>query len=128
MTVTALLDDLRARVPGCSLVVFGDLFSQITLCVSSQHKTPQEQLDALCVAAGTLLDGPVAHSVTSTLGMPDNTAFSQSVLLSPTSLQIFLRSPFEESDILCCELALTADAEHATAQARNTLQLIAQSQ
>ncbi|MCF6233709.1 MAG: hypothetical protein L3J36_11545 [Rhodobacteraceae bacterium] len=126
MTVAAHLDDLRADLPGCSLVVFGDFFSQITLCVSSQDKHPQERLDALCVSAGSLLDGPVAQVVTAAMGLPDNSAFSQAILLSPSSMQIFLRSPAEESDMLACVLSLDADAETATNRARAALQLIAQ--
>lgn len=126
MTVAAHLDDLRAGLPGCSLVVFGDFFSQITLCVSAQDRHPQERLDAICASAGTLLDGPVAQAVTATMGMPDNHAFSQAILFCPTSMQIFLRSPVEEADMLCCVLSLNGDAETAANRARATLQLIAQ--
>ena len=126
MTVAAHLDDLRAHLPGCSIVVFGDFFSQITLCVSAQDKHPQERLDALCVSAGSLLDGPVAQSVTTAMGVPDNNAFSQAVLLGPTSMQIFLRSPVEDSDMLACVLSLNADVETSTDRARAALQLIAQ--
>ena len=125
MTVAARLDDLRRALPGCSLVVLGDFFSQITLCVSSQDKHPQERLDALCESAGTLLDGPVAQSVTAVMGLPDGNAFSQAILFSPTSMQIFLRSPEEEADMLCCVLSLNANAENALGQARATLQMIA---
>jgi len=126
MTVAAHLDDLRTGLPGCSLVVFGDFFSQITLCVSAQSKHPQERLDALCVSAGSLLDGPVAQNVTAAMGLPDNSAFSQAILFGPTSMQIFLRSPVEEADMLCCVLSLNADAEHATNLARAALHKIAQ--
>ena len=125
MTVATHLDDLRKGLPGCSLVVFGDFFSQITLCVSSQDKHPQERLDALCVSAGALLDGPVAQALTTAMGLPDANACSQAVLFGPTSMQIFLRSPVEEADMLCCVLSLNADAERATKQARAALQLIA---
>ena len=125
MTVAAHLDDLRKGLPGCSLVVFGDFFSQITLCVSTQSRHPQERLDALCVSAGALLDGPVAQAVTAAMGLPDKNAFSQAILFSPTSMQIFLRSPVEEADMLCCVLSLNVDAKKATDQARAALQMIA---
>lgn len=126
MSVAAQLDNLRASLPDCSLVAFGDLFSQITLCVSTRDKHPQEQLDALCITAGNLLNGPAAHCTTTALGMPDGKALDQAVILSPAGLQVFLRSPVDDADVLCCVCSLGADIEKTAAQARSTLSLISQ--
>ncbi len=122
------MDDLRGSLPDCRLLVFGDLYSQITLCVSSRDKYPQEQLDALCLTAGNLLDGPVARSVASAVGVPSGDAINQAFLLSPTHLHLFLRSPVDPADVLCCVLSLRADIEQATARARDALHLIARAQ
>lgn len=128
MSVARQLDDLRASLPGCTLVVFGDLFSQVTLCVSSQGKHPQEHLDALCTTAGNLLDGPAALSAATALGMPDGRALKQAVILGPSDMQVFLRSPAEEADVLCCVSSLEGDIEKTSKSAGSALNLIANAQ
>ena len=128
MSVAAQLDDLRGSLPGCSLVVFGDLFSQITLCVSARDKHPQEQLDALCVTAGSLLDEPAAQSVRSALALPDGGTLNQAVILGPSDMQIFLRSPVDNADVLCCVCSLNGDVEMTCTRARSALNMIAQIQ
>lgn len=128
MNVSNELENLRASLPGCSLVVFGDLFSQITLCVSARDKHPQEQLDALCVTAGNLLDGSAAHSASAALGMPDGNVLNQAVILSPSGMQVFQRSPVDNADVLACVCSLNTDVEKASAHVWSTLNLIAQNQ
>jgi hypothetical protein len=128
MNVTQELESLRKAVPGCSLVIFGDLFSQITLCVSSSGKLKQEQLDAYCVSAGNLLDGRVADSVARVLGVPDSNALSQAVVLNPGEVQVFLRSPFEDSDVLCCIGSMQCDVKVISSLAGRTFEQIARLQ
>ncbi len=128
MRVAQELESLRQSMPGCSLVIFGDLFSQITLCVSSARKIKQEQLDAYCVSAGNLLDGGVANSVAKVLGVPNTTALSQAVILNPGDTQVFLRSPFEDADVLCCIGAMQCDVKEITAKAEQTFERITQIQ
>ncbi len=128
MSVARQLDDLRASLPGCSLVVFGDLFSQVTLCVSAQGKHPQEHLDALCATAGNLLSGPAAQSAATALGMPDASALKQAVILGQSDMQVFLRSPVEEADVLCCVSSPDGDIEAISDRARSTLNLITDAQ
>jgi len=128
MRVTQQLDDLRGSLPGCSLVVFGDLFSQVTLCVSSRDKHPQEHLDSLCATAGNLLDGPAAQSAATALGMPDGSALKQAVILGPSDMQVFLRSPVEDADVLCCVSSPGGDIEATSARARAALNVIAKAQ
>lgn len=126
MSVKGQLDDLRASLPGCSLVVFGDLFSQITFCVSSQGKYPQEQLDALCVTAGHLLNGPAARSAARALGASEGGSLEQAAILNSADVQVFLRSPADDADVLCCVCSLDGDIEQIAAQARSALNRIAQ--
>jgi hypothetical protein len=128
MSVTGELDRLRATLPGCSLVVFGDLFSQITLCVSTRDKHPQEQLDSICVTAGNLLDGPAATKVASALGVPGGSTLSRAVILSPRESQVYLRSAVEDADVLCCLGALEVDVELTTRQAHSAFDKISELQ
>jgi len=119
MSAAENLDQFRNSLPGCSLVVFGDLFSQITLCASTRQKYPQEQLDAICVTAGNLLDGPVANKVATILGRPGSN-LARAVILSPEDTQVFLRSPDEDADVLCCMGPLDLEVGKATTLARTT--------
>jgi len=119
MSAAENLDQFRTSLPGCSLVVFGDLFSQITLCVSTRKKYPQEQLDSICVTAGNLLDGPLASKVAAILAKPGSN-LSRAVILSPEDTQVFLRSPDEDADVLCCVGPLDLDVEKATKLAQST--------
>ena len=128
MSVAGELDRLRAALPGCSLVVFGDLYSQITLCVSTRDKHPQEQLDSICVAAGHLLDSPAAARVASVMGVPDDGKLSRAVVLGPRETQVYLRSPIEDADVLCCLGNLEVDADHTTRQAHSAFKKISETQ
>jgi hypothetical protein len=128
VTIVGELDILRRAIPGCSLVIFGDLCSRITLCVSSSRKHPQEQLDAYCASAGNLLNGTVANSVAMALGVPNGDSLSQAVVFQPDEIQVFLRSPFENADVLCCVGALQCEIFEVSARAENTFEQIAQVQ
>lgn len=124
MSVAIELDVLRKTIPGCSLVIFGDLFSQITLCVSSSRKYRQEQLDSFCASASNLLDGEVANSVARVLGVPRGASLSQAVIIQSDEMQVFLRSPFEDVDVLCCIGPMDMEVSGISAQAGRTFQKI----
>lgn len=128
MSVAIELDALRKAVPGCSLVIFGDLFSQITLCVSSSKKYRQEQLDSFCASASNLLDGEVANSVARVLGVPSGTSLSQAVVIQSNEMQVFLRSPFEDADVLCCVGPMGMEVDGISAQAGRTFRKIGEIQ
>lgn len=128
MGVSGQLDELRAALPGCNLVLFGDLSSKITLCVSASDRYPQEKLDALCATAGDLLDGPAAQSSAGALGLSDGSGLDQAIILSPVDLQLFLRSPVDKADVLCCVCSLGGDVQRAIEQAHSSLISIAGNQ
>jgi hypothetical protein len=128
MRVEQELEALRNAVPGCTVVIFGDLFSQITLCVSSSKKIKQEQLDAYCVSAGNLLDGDIANSIANVLGVPDTSSLAHAAVLNPGEVQVFLRSPFEDADVLCCIGSMHCDVSEISAIADQTFARIAQFQ
>lgn len=128
MSIAGQLDDLRASISSCSLVVFGDLSSQITLCVSAREKQPQEQLDALCVAAANLLDSAASQSASAALEMSCAETLNQAIVLGPTGMQVFQRSQVDDADVLACVCSLNADVELVAAQLRSTLSQIAEVQ
>lgn len=121
MTVAGKLEDLRAALPGCSLVAFGDLSSRLTLCVSASEKRPQEQLDALCVTAGRFLDGPMARRSTALLGGGKHIVLNEVAVLTTSDLQLYLRSENDDADVLCCVCSNTTNIQKAAKQARSTL-------
>lgn len=50
MSASNILDTCRASLSGCQLTAFGDLKSELILCVSAARPRPREDFDALCRA------------------------------------------------------------------------------
>lgn len=123
MSVADELDKLRATLPGCTLVAFGDLDARIVLCASTSDKRPQEDLDALCHAASGALDGGFAGPVASALG---GTHLTEAFAVKPGEIQVFLRSEIEAADALFCSCADQTDIRHMIDSGRKTLSRIAQ--
>ena len=121
MSVVDELDKLRATLPGCTLVAFGDLGARIVLCASAAEKRPQEELDALCIAASTSLDGGAAHALAPMLG---GDALSQVVAVSPGEIRVFLRSHLDPCDALFCTFTDQTDIREMVAAGRSTLHKI----
>ncbi len=124
MNVAAKLEELRGALPGCTLVAYADLSSDLTLCVSARVKPPQEQLDALCMTAAAFLNG------LGTVASGEQKAIlrDQAVVLTAMDVQIFLRSPKDASDALCCICSGGIDFNIVAQQARATLLQIAAQQ
>lgn len=125
MSVADELDKLRATLPGCTLVAFGDLTARIVLCASAAEKHPQEELDALCMAASTALDGVFSIPLASGLG---GRALTQAVMVKPGEIQLFLRSQIDECDALFCTFADQTDIREIVTAGRVTLHRISQLQ
>lgn len=51
MSASDILDTCRGKLSGCELTAFGDLKSELILCVSASRSRPREQLDDLCRTA-----------------------------------------------------------------------------
>ncbi len=89
------LNNLRQAVPGCDVVAFADLSTQMVLVTSSDQSVPREEMDALSAEGAAVLghgaDGPLG------LGRPGS-----AVVATSTGLRIFLRAASEPSDALCC--------------------------
>lgn len=118
MSVVDELDKLRATLPGCTLVAFGDLGARIVLCASAAEKRPQEELDALCSAASTSLDGIALAP------MLGGSALSQAVAVGPGEIRVFLRSHLDPCDALFCCFTDQTDIREMVATGRATLHKI----
>lgn len=121
MSVLDELDKLRATLPGCTMVAFGDLTARIVLCASAAEKRPQEELDALCMAASVSLDGDAANSVAHVLG---GEKLSQAVAVSSGEIRLFLRSHLDACDALFCTFTDHTDIREMVAAGRSTLHKI----
>ena len=110
MTVNEALDAMREELPGCSLVAFTDLSSQLVLCTSSAGRPAQEELDSLSRAAQIALVGAVAEGAGpvwdgDASGEPAETA----MLLTGSEARVFLRSSGDAPEALVCVCSADAD-------------------
>lgn len=115
MNILDRLSDMRRNTPGCVLIALSDLSSGIVLCSSSVVRQPQERLDAIAKTAVNLLDD----------GMPAPLAMAESVsevvAMNPSNTQIFIRSPMEAHEALCCVCEVSADVDGIMQNARTLL-------
>ncbi|MCE8008129.1 hypothetical protein [Aestuariivita sp.] len=123
MSIADELDMLRATVPGCTLVAFGDLNARIVLCASAAQKPPQEDLDALCLSASGALDGGFAGSVAAFLG---GSRLTQAVTLGSGEIRLFLRSHLDSADALFCTFTDQTDIRDMLDAGRRTLHRISE--
>ncbi|WP_050928999.1 hypothetical protein [Aestuariivita boseongensis] len=121
MSVIDELDKLRATLPGCTLVAFGDLGARIVLCASASEKRPQEELDALCKAASLSLDGPASGQIAPALG---GGKLAQVVAVGSGEIKVFLRSHLDDCDALFCTFTDQTDIREMVAAGRSTLHRI----
>lgn len=121
MSVMDNLDALRRALPGCSLVVLGDLSAELVLCASHAGQVPQERLDQLCLSASALLCGDLARRSALLIGAADHGRPDVAAVLTGLETQVFVRSQVDESDLLCCVCARYVDITEAADLARSTL-------
>lgn len=121
MSVSDALDELRAEIPGCSLVAFADLSSKIVLTASAATNPAREELDALSMAAHLALDGSLAQGAAPVLGGESS---GTAMLLSASEARVFMRSPGENPEALICVCAPDCNLEVVVDCARTTLNRI----
>lgn len=119
MTIADELDGLRRAIPGCSAVVLGDMSARLVLRASLARQMPQETLDRICATAASLLTGPLAD-VAASEGSAGHVA-----LIGGGGVRIFVRSPADEADMLCCLCPPDVDINGAAGLARSALAAIA---
>lgn len=125
MAIQELLDSFRRDLPSCDTVALGDLSSNLVLCVSSRKKPPQEQLDRLIRNARSLLDGDAGSAAADTLSDRNGARPDFALLDTVGGMRIFLRSPTEPADVLCCICAPESEAATLIDAGRAVLRAIA---
>ncbi|MEM7074047.1 MAG: hypothetical protein AAGA28_04495 [Pseudomonadota bacterium] len=96
------LQKLRARVPGCELLVYTDLQSRTVLGSDGALRYPQEHLDALCLCAADLFD---------VTGHAPKGPFSHALFFGAGGGRGFFRNGADPGEALCCICALSVDVD-----------------
>ncbi len=118
MSLDAEIDALRAALPECSLVAFGDAGTRLMLRASHQEAFQREYLDALCALAANCFDMQDAAP-----GGGENEGQDQpceAFVLTPANTRVFVKSG-SGSDFLCCVCEAPDNARQAADAAAKTL-------
>lgn len=121
MSIVDKLDALRAAAPGCSLAAFGDLHARLVLRSSASRHWPQERLDELCAQAARCFSAADDPALTHHF-VPEKGRLDEAILLDPTDIRLFLRSPQDEADLICVVVNSVEDFERVAGPARQTVQ------
>ena len=122
MSVTDALDAMRSEIPGCSLVAFADLKSQLVLSASALGQPGQEELDALSNAAQLVLEGAVAESAATVWSDANPDAAAETaMLLTEAEARVFLRASGGAPEALICVCGPDSDLDLVLQQGRATL-------
>lgn len=113
MTIPDQLNTFRRALPGVSVVALGDMAAGLVLCASHDGNMPQERLDRLCQSAAALLAGPNEFT--------PETASEMAVIASGLRTEVFVRSPIDADDVLCCVCEPDVDISGVARLARQTL-------
>ena len=119
MDITAELDAMRADVPGCALVAYADLSSQLVLSASAATNPVQEEMNALSQAAQLSLDGAFAEAAAASWG--GEGPAEMALLMTGDEVRLFLRSPATKAEALIAVLAPDAELDAVLSRARATL-------
>lgn len=109
MSVPDHLDRFRKQLPGCSVAALGDLSARLVLCASHAEPVPRERLDRLCATAAVLLRS-------GTRAKP-----RVGVVATALGTEVYVRSPVDDDDVLCCVCGRNMDITALTALAQETL-------
>lgn len=109
MAIRDQLDKLCRQFPACNVVAYADLTTGMVLCSSVRLKLPQEQLDELCRSAADLLTGQLALLFARHLAPVDGTCVQTAVLIDQHSVELFLRTPAQPTEALCCHCSSQID-------------------
>ncbi|MCV2882964.1 hypothetical protein [Actibacterium sp. XHP0104] len=116
MALTAYLDEIKTDFASCEVVAYVDLGSRLVLRVNSENARPQEWLDRLGVAAAEMLNGELAQSFGTAGGHSD-----EAMIETGGVRFVFVRSPADPIEALCCTCTPDTDIEALTARMRDTL-------
>ncbi|AZV77278.1 hypothetical protein EBB79_04810 [Parasedimentitalea marina] len=108
MDITGRLHSLRETTPGCALVAFGDLSTQLVLRSSAAVQVRQEFLDQLCAQAehGFCLQDALAGWNT-----PRGEGSAEVIVVTPQETRIYIRRPGAAQDTACDAILCVCDTE-----------------
>lgn len=124
MSIDEEINALRASVPGCSLVAFGDADTRLMLRSSHEKTCKREFLDELCAQARgcfEMLDSLPQETGGCDVSKP---RLLDPIVLTPSQTRVFVRTESGGSDFLCCVCGATRDTEGLIQAAQQTLQKI----
>ena len=101
MTIGDELMAFRDRFPDCVVVAFADLSTGMVLAASTEEKTTQEKLDALCEGAFGHLVGRASMAVATELGAGEAPWPRSLVTATETSLACLLHAHPPAQEALC---------------------------
>ncbi|MGR3661845.1 MAG: hypothetical protein ACU0CA_11775 [Paracoccaceae bacterium] len=125
MPISQQLDTFREAFPACSLIGLVDVSSGIVLCVSTEKKPPQEQLDSICASATQLFNSSSSKAFSNALGGTQTAGLNEAIVMNTTNTCLFLRSPVDSMEAMFCLCAPQIDIDNAMSSARTTLNRIA---
>ena len=105
----------------CETIAYADLSSKMVLCSTSLVKMRQEQLDALCASAVDFLEPAGAQGSPVGLLSAPKASIENAVVVSGNSFHIFVRSPIDNDEAICCICLPDTDTARFTSAARNVL-------
>lgn len=124
MNVAEELDAMRSEVPGCALIAFTDLASQLVLCTSAVTNPVQEEMNALSQAALVALDGAFAEGAAPAWGGGAEDPAQVAMLLTGEEARVFLRSPGNSNEALICVCSPDAALDDVVERGRAALDRI----
>lgn len=99
MTLSERLDRMRSEIAGCSLVSFGDLRTGMALRSSATRPFKQDFLEELLRQAAFHFEAS-ARLCAGTEGV--GAARHRLMVATPDDVRVFVRSPANSSDVVCC--------------------------
>lgn len=121
MTFSDRIHALRAEIPGCRLVAFGDVRTRLVLKASHDVDVRREVLDQLCEEAASCFE------LIGTTG--GNTADqNQAMVLTPEDMRIYVNGADTTSDFLCLVCDLQSDPDMITTIGQQALHKLTETQ
>jgi hypothetical protein len=128
MTIAEQIDSLRLSLPGCSLVAFGDVTTQLVLRSSQSQAIHREHLDQLCDEAGGCFSLIDTANIALSAYEDMQEAPKEAVVVTRSQAKVFVKSGRNDADFLCLICSLPFEPTSAVAAARSTLDKIADAQ
>ena len=124
MTIHEELADFRSGHPGCHAVVFADLSTGMVLAHSTENKTTQEKLDALCDTARKCLNAPFGEALAGAMDADPQGKPQLAWHRDAEGLYCLIRAVHPAAEALCCLVKKDVSIERLSYDARAVLDRI----